>query len=418
MMVRLSAEEDSLARGHHGATAGMAMRIITEMAELMGANRLVQISSAHIDSCLYHGDGGVEFAERLVAGGGKVRVPTSLNVGALDLLHPKLVRADSHRREMARRLMDAYVKLGCRPTWTCAPYQAGHRPSLGDQVAWGESNAVAFANSVLGARTNRYGDFFDICCALVSRAPYTGLHVTENRRASILVDTSNLPLRLRQSDVLYPVLGSWLGATVGDQIAVIDGLPPDTTEDQLKALGAAASSTGAVGMFHVAGVTPEAPDVETALGGVPPTQVFRLTASVLRDALDRLTTTESRLVDAVAVGSPHFSLAEFTELERMAGNQSFRVPCYVCTSRSVRAEMASQDRLASLEALGIIVVVDTCIVVTPILPEDGGVLMTNSGKFAHYTPANTGYDVVYGSLADCVASALTGRVTRDESIWS
>jgi len=288
MMVRLSAEEDSLARGHHGATAGMAMRIITEMAELMGANRLVQISSAHIDSCLYHGDGGVEFAERLVAGGGKVRVPTSLNVGALDLLHPKLVRADSHRREMARRLMDAYVKLGCRPTWTCAPYQAGHRPSLGDQVAWGESNAVAFANSVLGARTNRYGDFFDICCALVSRAPYTGLHVTENRRASILVDTSNLPLRLRQSDVLYPVLGSWLGATVGDQIAVIDGLPPDTTEDQLKALGAAASSTGAVGMFHVAGVTPEAPDVETALGGVPPTQVFRLTASVLRDALDRL----------------------------------------------------------------------------------------------------------------------------------
>jgi len=418
MTVRLSAEENSFVRGDQGAAAGMAMRIVTEMAELMGADRLVQISSAHIDGCLYHGDSGVEFAERLVADGGRVLVPTSLNVGALDLLHPKVVRADDHRREMARRLMEAYVKLGCRPTWTCAPYQAGHRPGLGDQIAWGESNAVAFANSVLGARTNRYGDFFDICCALVSRAPYTGLHVAGNRHATVLVDTSSLPLALRRSDVLYPVLGSWLGATVGDLIAVIDGLPPDTTEDQLKALGAAASSTGAVGMFHVAGVTPEAPDVATALGGLPPTQAFRLTASVLRDTLDRLSTTESQLVDAVAVGSPHFSMAEFSELERLAGNQTFRVPCYVCTSRNVQADLASQGRLANLEALGIIVVVDTCIVVTPILPADGGVLMTNSGKFAHYTPANTGYEVVYGSLADCVASALTGRVTRDESMWS
>ncbi len=418
MTLRLSAEEDSFARGDHGAAAGIAMRIVTEMAELMGADRLVPISSAHIDGCLYHGDGGVEFAERLVAGGGKVQVPTSLNVGALDLLHPKVVRADTHRREMARRLMEAYIELGCRPTWTCAPYQAGHRPAVGDQVAWGESNAIAFANSVLGARTNRYGDFFDICCALVSRAPYTGLHVTENRRATILVDTSRLSLRLRQSDVLYPVLGSWLGTTVGDLIAVIDGLPPDTTEDQLKALGAAASSTGAVGMFHVAGVTPEAPDVATALGGVLPVQVYHLTASVLRDTLDRLTTTESQRIDAVAVGSPHFSITELTALERLAGNRPFRVPCYVCTSRNVLAELDSEGRLASLEALGITVVVDTCIVVTPILPAGGGVLMTNSGKFAHYTPANTGYEVVYGSLADCVASALSGRVTRDESMWS
>ncbi len=397
----------------------MAMRIVTRMAEALAAPRLIEITSAHIDGCLYHGDSGVEFAERLVEGGGKVSVPATLNVGALDLLHPHRVRGGSHRTEMAYRQMAAYGKLGCQPTWTCAPYQAGHRPALGEHVAWGESNAVAFANSVLGAKTNRYGDFLDICCALVGRAPYTGLHVDANRISRVLVTTDQLPTRLKEADVFFPALGSWLGAAVGADVAAIDGLPLQVTEDQLKALGAAAASTGEVALFHAIGVTPEAPDLPTAFGGEEPTKTIHLTPEILRSARDVLSTTSNESISAVALGSPHFSSEEFDDLQRLitAGALRFAIPFYVCTGRGVLEKLRRRGRLAALEEAGVEIVVDTCVVVTPILPEGGGVLMTNSGKFAHYTPSNTGYDVVYGSLEDCVASAATGRLVRDDTLW-
>jgi predicted aconitase len=417
MSLDLTAEEQAIAAGHGGEAAAIAMRIVAEMGRLLGAAKLIQVVSAHIDGALYHGDSGVHFAERLVSAGGKVHVPATLNVGALDLLHPKRVNADPHRHQMALRLMRAYEALGCRPTWTCSPYQAGHRPAAGSDVAWGESNAVAFCNSVLGARTNRYGDFLDICCALIGRAPYYGLHMPENRLATIVIDAGDLSPALKASDAFYPVLGAWYGAEIGSEVGVIAGLPAGASEDQLKALGAAAASSGAVGLFHIAGVTPEAPTVAAACGERPPQRTIQLTADMLRAARDRLSTTDDGTIDAVALGSPHFSLAEFGALEALLAGQRPRVPFYVCTGRGVVRTLETENRLKPLEAAGITIVADTCIVVTPILPEKPGVLMTNSGKFAHYTPANTGYAVVYGSLADCVASAAAGRVVRDERLW-
>ena len=395
----------------------MALRIVAETARILGASRLIAIASAHIDGCLYHGDSGTEFAEKLVAGGGKVAVPSTLNVGALDLIHPKRVHADRHRYDMALRMMRAYEALGCRPTWTCAPYQAGHRPELGEQVAWGESNAVAFVNSVLGARSNRYGDFLDIAAAIAGRAPYAGLHLAENRRARVVLETSALSAALKASDAFYPVLGTLLGREVGSTVAAIVGLPAGVSEDRLKALGAAAASTGAVGLFHVVGTTPEAPTLAAALGELPAERVVRVTAQMLRQARDSLSTAEGERIDAIALGSPHFSLEEFAELERLAAGRRFALPFYVCSGRGVLKALETEGRLAALERQGVIAVADTCVVVTPILPAGGGVLMTNSGKFAHYTPGNTGWQVVYGSLADCVATALSGRLERDERLW-
>ena len=415
--LHLTGKESALLAGDAGPAARLAMRIVVRMAGILGARELVEITSSHIDGCLYHGDGGVEFAERLTGLEAAVSVPTTLNVGALDLLNPARVRADARRREMALRLMRAYEAMGCRPTWTCAPYQAGHRPALGDHVAWGESNAVAFANSVLGARTNRYGDFMDICCALAGRAPRTGLHLDEHRRATVLVRTGAVDEGLKRRDVFYPVLGSWLGAVAGDRVAAVDGLPRSVTEDQLKAMGAAAASSGAVGLFHVVGVTPEAPDLEAATGGGPLREVIDLRSDELGAARDRLSTAGAGRIDAVAVGSPHFSLSEFERLEALLPPR-FAVPFYVCTGRAEHQALQARGRLAPLEAAGVEIVVDTCVVVTPILPPKDGVLMTNSGKFAHYTPSNTGYGVVYGSLEDCVKSARSGRVERDEGLWS
>lgn len=420
--MKLTSIERAMAAGEAGEAAAMAMRILGKAGRIMGAERLIPITSAHIDGCLYHGDSGVEFAERLVALGGRVAVPASLNVGALDLLHPGIVHAGGHESAMARRQMAAYIKLGCLPSWTCAPYQAGHRPGLGEHVAWGESNAVAFANSVLGARTERCGDFLDICAALTGKAPETGLHLSRNRRATIVVETHLLSARLKDTDAFYPVLGAWLGAEVGGAVAVIDGLPTGISEDRLKALGAAAASSGAVGLFHIARVTPEAPSREAALDGEPPERTIALTPSMVRAARDRLSTVAGGRIDAVALGSPHFSLTEFAGLEKLARGKRFAVPFYVCTGRGVVEDMENAGRLKPLTDAGIEIVCDTCVVVAPILPgrdKDAppGVLMTNSGKFAHYTPATTGYEVVYGSLEDCVASAETGKVVRDESVW-
>jgi predicted aconitase len=394
---------------------GLAMRVVVAAARALGAERLVAVASAHIDGCLYHGDSAVLFAERLVELGGRVEIPTSLNVGALDLIHPELVRADAHRREMGLRMAKAYEALGCAASWTCAPYQAGWRPKAGEHVAWGESNAVAFANSVLGARTERYGDFLDICAALTACAPYTGLHRPENRVARVVVDTSLLSERLKRTDAFYPVLGAWLGEAVGGGVAAILGLPPDVSEDRLKALGAAAASTGAVGLFHVVGVTPEAPTLDAVLA--EGAAELRPTPAQIRERRDGLSSAAAEGVDAIAVGSPHFSAAEFVALERLLVGRRMKLPFYACTGRDTLAALEQSGAAARLDACGVTFIVDTCVVVTQILPAGGGVLMTNSAKFAHYALPNVGWRVAFGALADCVETAVAGRLRRDDAAW-
>lgn len=419
-MAELSAEERALAAGARGDGAAMALRIVAEAARLMGAPRLIPIASAHIDGALYHGDSGTLFAERLVAGGARVAVRATLNVGALTPHGCIATRLPAVRHEMAARMMRAYEAMGCEPSWTCAPYQAGHRPKQGSDVAWGESNAVVFCNSVLGARTNRYGDFLDIACAISGRAPDYGLHRPENRIATLLIDVSGLSAELRRSDVFYPVLGALLGREAGTAVAVIEGLQGCADEDRLKALGASAASAGGVGLFHVAGVTPEAPDAATALGGEPPEQTIIVTPERIAAELARLSTTGgSERVDAVAIGSPHLSLAEIDAMERLLGGRRLAAPLYANTGRHVLKPLEEQGRRSALEQAGVVFIVDTCVVVTPIMPElKGGVLMTNSGKFAHYAPGNTGYAVTYGSLAECVESAVAGRLVREARAWT
>ncbi len=417
--MQLSHEEQAIAAGAKGEAAAMALRLVAESGRLLGADRLIPVASAHIDGALYHGDSGVHFAEKLVADGGKVRIPTTLNVGALDLMHPSRSKFAGDKRAMALRLMQAYEQMGCKPTWTCSPYQAGHRPKAGTDVAWGESNAVAFCNSALGARTNRYGDFLDIACAIVGRAPRYGLHLAENRRARVVVDASGLSERLRTLDAFWPVLGAWLGRETGSTIAVVDGLQGCATEDRLKALGAAAAAFGAVGLFHIAGVTPEAPTRAAACQDQPPEAIIRLTPEMIFAARAWLSTAEdSARIDAVAVGSPHLSHDEMLEILRLLNGRTTRMPVFAHTGRHVLAELDKSGARAALESGGITIVADTCIVVTPILPADVGVLLTNSGKFANYAPGNTGWAVRYAALAECIETAVTGALVTDEAVWS
>jgi predicted aconitase len=405
--------------GEEGLAVQMAMRILVTMASVYGARLLLDITSAHIDGCLYHGESGLEFARRLVDGGAQVRVPTTLNVGAIDLVHPEQFQGSAALAERAAALMAAYQAMGCIPIWTCTPYQAYQRPPFGAQIAWAESNAIVFANSVLGARTNRYGDFIDICAALTGRAPATGLHLTENRRGQLLYRLVEIPEQLRREDVFFPVLGYLIGAHSGSQIPVIDGLLPDTTEDQLKALGAASASSGAVALFHAIGITPEAATYDDAFQGAHPETTIEVTVPRLRETLAHLSTAPDGPIDVVALGSPHFSLAEFAQLLPLLVEHPPHpdVEFIVCTNRVVLAALNQRGWRQLLDEAGVRLVVDTCVVVAPIVRARHGVLMTNSGKFAHYTPGNTGLQVVFGSLTECVRSAATGHVWRDRGLW-
>ena len=420
MTVVLTDRDRELAAGEHGPAAAMAMRIITRLAEANRASRLIDVTSAHVDSCLYHGEAGLDFAERLADDGGRVVIPTSLNVATLDLLHPELFRGDPKLAERGRRLMAAYVAMGGTPTWTCAPYQLEMRPALGEHVAWAESNAIVFANSVLGARTERYGDFIDICAALTGRVPDAGLHRDEHRRAWSVFRLEDVSDRLLTSEVIYPVLGHLIGRATGIFIPAITGLSPDASDDDLKSLGAAAASSGGVAMFHAIGITPEAETLSEATGGTEPRLKVTIKPDDLRRARDQLMTRSHGPLTAVSIGTPHFSLAEFERLAALASGITVHpdVEFYVNTGREVLSAAAAAGLLEPLRNAGVEIVTDTCAYVTPILRRREGTVMTNSGKVAYYAPGNLGVDVAFGSLADCVASAEAGQIVRDDSVWA
>lgn len=406
--------------GEEGEAPRLAMRVLVAMARATGAERFLEVRAAHVDACLYHGQVSLDFADRLASAGARVAVPTTLNVGALDLLHPERFRGDPAIGAAGRRLMERYVGMGCRPTFTCAPYQLPDRPGLGEHVAWAESNAIVFANSVLGARTARYGDFIDICAAITGRVPDAGLHRDELRRGQVLFRLEAIPDRLGASDALYPVLGHLVGSEAGTLVPVIDGLPPGATEDQLKALGAGAASSGSVGLFHAVGVTPEAPTLEAAFGGTEPLRSVEVSLERLAAARDELSTAAGPGIDAVSVGTPHASLAE---LERLAGllegaTVHEGVDLFVSTDRGTLAEASERGWIDAIERAGATFVVDTCTYVTPILEARVRVVMTNSAKWAYYAPGNLGVAVVFGSLEECVRSAATGSLWRDPELWS
>jgi predicted aconitase len=417
--VELTAADLGVLKGERGDGAALAMRLIMEYGRAIGAVRLISVTRAHVDGCLYQGDSGLDFAQALAGGGARVSVPTTLNVGLVDLLHPQLNLGNPERVAQGRRLMRLYEDMGCSPTWTCAPYQLPDRPGFGEQVAWAESNAIAFINSVVGARTDRYGDFIDICAGIVGRVPDHGLHRTDNRRGRVLFDVSGLPGDWFANELMWPLLGFVVGAASGGRVPVVDGVPATVSEDSLKAFGAAAATSGSVALFHVVGITPEAPDRAAALQGQVPEEVIDVTGPTLRNAHRELTKRGQGELAAVSVGTPHFSITEFEALVGLVSGRRCRpeVGFYVTTGRAVLAEVERRGWLEPLQDFGATIVVDSCTYLTPFIrPRRGEVVMTNSAKWAYYAPGNLGHSVVLATLSDCVRSAHHGRIQVSEPL--
>ncbi|WP_250516164.1 aconitase X catalytic domain-containing protein [Caballeronia sp. INDeC2] len=417
-MLTLSPRDTAMLEGDLGDGLALAMRIVAATARVMDADTLIDISSAHIDGCLYHGAASLDFVARFVASGAKVAVPTTLNVGSLDLIHPELFRGDAHIASAGKRLMQAHIELGCEASFTCAPYQLKHRPKLDDQIAWAESNAIVFANSVLGARTSRYGDFLDLAAAITGRVPNAGLHVTANRAARIVMAAPDLSASPHR-DADFAALGFLLGSEVGATVAAITGLPDDTTEDELKALGAAAASSGSVALFHAVGITPEAATLDAALQQPAPAPTIAVSASDLQAVRKRWNRAKpGDALAAVALGTPHFSVEEFRTLASLFDRHEGAPRCdiYVNTSRFVLWQLEEDGIAQTLAERGVQIVVDTCTYITPVMRQVSGLVMTNSGKWAHYAPANIGVTVAFGSMSECVRSAFEGKVCIDENV--
>ena len=411
MGLQLTSDEQAMRDGKNGPAQAFCMDLLHQFSQAVGAQSLIKADGAHIDGCLYHGQVSLDFVDHLVGLGDKVVVPTTLNVGSVDLIHPELFLGTVQKADAAKRLMDAHIQLGCEPSFTCAPYQLAVRPKFGDQLAWGESNAIVFANSVLGARTERYGDFIDLACAITGRVPAYGLHLTENRKARVLVSLDQITPAKYDQSMLAVAVGLLIGAKSSGRICAIEGLPLECHEDDLKALGAAAASAGSVGMFHAIGLTPEAASQEEAFQGAPPAEFMTVTDDDIDTFLSGLSTAKTgQKLSAISLGTPHFSITEFARLMPLLDGNRFAVPFYINTSRATYDALIVNGWRDILEQASIKLVLDTCVYVTTILDDLSGAVMTNSGKMAYYGPANLGCEIAFGSLEDCVRSARSGKV--------
>ncbi|KAF6842770.1 hypothetical protein CMUS01_02763 [Colletotrichum musicola] len=419
--IKLSSNDQAVLDGSYGDASRAAMRIVLRMAHLLGAEELMDVSQVHVDGCFYTGPGSLAFAEKLRDLGGKVAVPTTMNAISVDERQWRALGVDKSFGEASARLANLYVEMGARPTFTCAPYQLDSAPRKGEQIAWAESNAVVYANSVLGAKTMKYPDYLDIAIALTGRAPKAGAHIDRNRLATVHI---RVPRPNNDfDDSFHPVLGYVVGTLAVSEIPVVSGLEAlAPTTDELKAFGAAFATTSSAFMFHIVGVTPEAPALEAVSPRDNELRCVDLEPRDLEACWEQFNSAPvSSAVDLVSLGNPHFSPREIRRLAELCRGRTkhHEVKVVVTCSRTTQA-LASQDGLIEpLEDFGVQFVTDTCwcMVIEPIIPPRAEVIMTNSGKYAHYGPGLTGRRFRFGSLAMCVDAACHGKDDGKKPAW-
>jgi hypothetical protein len=397
--MKLTTEERQMLDGGRGAGVAKAMEIIVALGRLYGAERLVPVGSVQVAGVSYRnlGAAGLEFLREWADQGARARVPATLNPAGIDL---EAWRALGFSKAFAQRqdlVVRAYERLGVRPTCTCTPYLIGNQPRLGEHVAWAESSAVSYANSVLGARTNREGGPSALAAAITGRTAAYGLHLEEARRASLKVEV-RCPV---SSFSDFGALGYLVGKVAQNRVPFFEGLNPRTDED-LKALGAAMAASGAVALYHVADVTPEA-DRPQILKSDHETFVV----SDLAPGFAALTA-EARDIDLVWFGCPHASLDEIRRVVELLDGRRSRAALWVTTAREIRERAAQEGLVDALEASGGRLVADMCVVVAPMQELDYRTMATPSAKGAVYVPSHAGLVVRYGSIEQCVEAAVSG----------
>jgi predicted aconitase len=414
----LTERDQAILAGEEGRAAQIALRIVIRIAVVQGAKKLLDISNVHVGGSIYTGQASLYVIETLAELGAQVRVPTSINAISIDRLRWRDQNVDPEFAGYADRLATAFEKMGAKPIFSCTPYVFPDSPKLGDDIVWAESNAIVYSNSVLGARTNRHGDFLDICAAITGRAPYCGLHLDENRKGNFLI---NVPRLTNLDSSFYTVLGYLIGKHAGSDIPVINGLDEKPKIEDLKYLSSTLATSGAVGLFHMVGVTPEAPTLKQALGGGNASRTLDVTREELLSVFTKLSTAHDEKLDLVLLGSPHFTLGDFKELAELVVGKQANGKCdvLITTSQFIYKQAQETGYVERIERFGARVSTDLCLCMlnASMFPPSTKTAMTNSGKFAHYGPGLIGKGVYFGSLQDCVNSAIAGKRVIEHPRW-
>lgn len=395
--MHLTKEEEKMRSGEYGEVVERSLRLLVRLGEIYNADSLIPVGSVQVAGVSYKsiGDPGLEFLEDLVSKGAKVRVTTTLNPPGMDLVDWKDQGLPEDFPGKQLRIMDAFEKMGIMITATCTPYLVGNLPRFREHIAWSESSAVSFANSVIGARTNREGGPSALAAAMCGVTPNYGLHLDENRRPNFLVKVES-ELKTNSD---FGALGYHVGKIVKDKVPYFQGIK-NADVDRLKSLGAAMAASGAVALYHVEGQTPEASLMDVA--GLEKIGVGDLE---LREAYEKLNT--GRDPDIIILGCPHASLKEIAELACKVEGKRLRKPLWICTSRVTKDAATRMGFTKIIEKAGAKVVADTCAVVSPIERMGYKTTGVDSGKAANYLSSLCKQQVVFRSIDDL----LKGQVS-------
>ena len=382
-----------------GEAKQFAMEIVSKVGDAVGADELVPIKSAHVlahYSSLH--DAGVEVLEHFANSGGRFAVPTSVDPASIDLQNWKTFGIPEDYARQQFRLCDAYAKMGGMRCWTCAQYQVCNFPKEGDVVAWAESSAVVFANSVLGSRSNKITAGMDIACAILGLTPGFGMLLDENRQARVVFELDLKGI----TDLDYRSIGFFIGRNAEARVPSIVGLPSPVTSDQIKHLGAGAAAAGPVTMIHFPGITPGSKTVADATGGEKVEEI-EITRSSLGDVEFDLNQT-SELPDLVAFGVPHLSVNELGELARLIDGRKLKkgVKMYAYTS-SQAYDMAERTGIsATIERTGARITHSTDAEISPLKALGFNTVLTNSAKLAEIVSSEGEIRVGYASQKEIV----------------
>lgn len=390
----LTNEEQKMCDGEYGETIRKSMDILVALGDIYGASGLVDITSAQVSGVSYKtiGDAGLEYLQDLERdGSGKATINASLNPPGTDLDNWEELGFPREFAIKQNEIVDAYADLGIAKTCTCTPYLVGNVPRFADHVSWSESSAVAYVNSVIGARTNREGGPAALAAAIVGKTPLYGFHLDENRKANLVV---NVTTELKGAD--FGALGYIIGKVVGGGVPYFK-LQNVPNNNNLKTLGAALASSGSVALYHMENITPE---YESA-GEADVEDIMFVGDKEIAETRESLSTTDKE-IDLVCLGCPHASLEEIKEVAAVVQGKTIKNKLWICTSVSVKATADRMGYTQIIESAGGNVVCDTCMVVAPI--EDMGfeVIGVNSAKAANYVPSMCGLDVVYDDVENLV----------------
>ena len=407
--MKLSPAQRSILAGKLGKGAAKAMEILTALGRIHGARDMVPVGSAQVSGVSYNniGEHGLAFLEEWAAMGSKALVPAAMNPGGADRRLWKSLGFSPAFVRKQERVIKALEKLGIRPTLTCTPYHVGIAPKFGEHVAWAESSAVCFANSVLGARTNREGGPSAIAAALTGLTPRHTLHLDEGRLPTRIIEVKCAAPAAADAGTLGYLIGRLAASDQGGGIPFITGARPPAGPERLtwlKALGAGMAASGSVGLYHLEGVTPEAVAHGARLAKAAKHKSVIMSLDEGRRALNR---GKGRL-DVVAVGCPHASPDDLTRILKLLNGKKAKVPFWIFVAEAVREHAEAAGVAQALGRCGAILVADTCMVVAPLKELGIRTLATDSAKAAYYLPSHHGTGVYFGSLEENIEAAIRG----------